>query len=71
VINDQHGLLEETRLLASCTYENDTKWGKEASRPNEIFFHYRKMLIILQILLYKLYKLMWQYVQLVDQKLNK
>ncbi|KAM3708172.1 hypothetical protein ACJW31_02G077200 [Castanea mollissima] len=29
VINDQYGLLEETHLLASCTYENDTKWGKE------------------------------------------
>ncbi|KAB1219131.1 Cellulose synthase-like protein E6 [Morella rubra] len=29
-INDQHILRQETQLLASCTYENDTKWGKEA-----------------------------------------
>ncbi|KAF3972584.1 hypothetical protein ACB098_02G079000 [Castanea mollissima] len=28
-LNVQHRLLEETQLLASCTYEKDTKWGKE------------------------------------------
>lgn len=28
-IKDPHGLQKETQLLASCTYENDTKWGKE------------------------------------------
>ena len=30
--------LQETQLLASCSYENQTKWGKEASRINEIFY---------------------------------
>ncbi|XP_023913307.1 cellulose synthase-like protein G2 [Quercus suber] len=28
-LNVQHRLLEQTQLLASCTYEKDTKWGKE------------------------------------------
>ncbi|KAM4127285.1 hypothetical protein ACJW30_02G078300 [Castanea mollissima] len=28
-IKGQQGLLKETQVLASCTYENDTKWGKE------------------------------------------
>jgi hypothetical protein len=26
-----NAFLAETQLLASCTYENGTKWGKEAS----------------------------------------
>ncbi|KAE8022570.1 hypothetical protein FH972_008360 [Carpinus fangiana] len=29
LINDQHRFLKETQLLASCTYESDTRWGKE------------------------------------------
>jgi hypothetical protein len=46
VINGQHGLLKETQLLASCTYENDTKWGKKASKPHDIFFSYINFSII-------------------------
>jgi hypothetical protein len=39
-INSRHTLLKETQLLASVTYEKDTKWGKEASKAYEIFFFY-------------------------------
>lgn len=38
-LTDDHGnftgaLLEEAKLVASCAYEVDTKWGKEASSFN-------------------------------------
>lgn len=28
---DYSSLLEETKVLASCTYEDDSKWGDEVS----------------------------------------
>ena len=29
--NSLNTLLQETKVLASCTYEKDTKWGRQAS----------------------------------------
>lgn len=40
-INDQHGLQKVTQLLASSSYETNTKWGKEVqlSTSHNLFLH--------------------------------
>lgn len=35
-INLSEELLQETKLLASCGYENDTKWGKDVRLLKQI-----------------------------------